>query len=142
MVLCQIYLQPGDFANGNPSFYQINTSGQKHIVLLGMSYVQTSGTSVKTIGLVSNMLRVNRGPYPYFIFSTQQGNLIVGSGSKDIHFNTNVNGNLDINLVDVATNTFPLNFISCIVYLDIQDIENEPLPIQHYTHEKIKHKEK
>ena len=148
MVLTQIYLQAADFANGNPSLYQINTWGQKHIVLLGISYVQTNAATTKTIGLQSNLLRVTRGPFPYFIFSTAQSNFIVSPGQTDIAFDSNVNGNLDLNLVDVATNAFPANFVSCIVYLDVQDIPNEPLPVQHYKHEhphkhhQIKHSEK
>ena len=144
MVLAQIYLQAADFANGISTLYQLNAWGQKHIVLLGISYVQTAGASTKTIGLQSNLLRVNCGPYPYFIFSTQQSNFVISPGQTDIRFESNMSGNLDINLVDLATNAFPANFVSCILYLDIQGVPNHPLPEQHFKHSgiTIKHSEK
>lgn len=142
MVLAQIYLVAADFANGLPALYQLNAWGQKHIVLLGLSYVQTAGSSVKAIGLQSNMLRVNRGPYPYFIFSTQQANFIISPGQTDIRFESNLNGNLDINLIDLSTKALPADFVSCILYLDIQDVPNPPLPEQHYKHSPAKHSEK
>ncbi len=129
MVFTQIFCQSADFqieggaAGFKPASYQLNCNGVKKVVLIGMSYVQTSGASVKAIGLKSNVLTVSRGQYPYLIFSSQQGNFVISPSTSQIEWNNvNLFGNIDIFFVDTATGAFPANFISCIIYLDIIDI--------------------
>jgi hypothetical protein len=127
-------MQAADFAGNLSSLYQINSFGHKRIVLLGISYNQAAGSSTKNIALRSDLLRVQKGFYPYFLFTTQQSSFVISTGQSDIAFDSNINGNLDITFVDLATNVFPTNFVSCILYLDIQDIPNPPLLEQHYKH--------
>jgi hypothetical protein len=123
MVFAQIYCVAADFVNGQPKLYQLNVSGNKKIVLLGLSYKQNAGASSKNIGLQSNSLQVRQGQHNFLIFSTDQSNFNIAGGNHKIVFdNVNLNGNIDINFIDHATNIFPGGFNSAIIYLDIVDI--------------------
>ena len=123
MVFAQIYCVAADFANNQPKLYQLNISGNKKIVLLGLTYKQTSGATSKNIGLQSNSLQVRQGQHNFLIFSTDQSPFIIAGGDHKIAFdNVNLNGNIDINFIDHSTNVFPVGFNSAIIYLDIVDI--------------------
>ena len=143
MVFTQIYLKLADFQtagvlNGLVKYVQLNTNGMKKINLIGLNYVQDPGAGVKSIALVSDTLKLTRGNSTYFIFSTNQSNFVISPGTAHIVFNTHLVGNIDINLIDVATNAFPANFLFFILYLDIEDIPMLPLPEQHYKHPELK----
>jgi hypothetical protein len=121
MVFAQIYCVAADFANNQPKLYQLNISGNKKIVLLGLTYKQ--GGLSKNIGLQSNSLQVRQGQHNFLIFSTDQSNFNIAGGDHKIVFdNVNLNGNIDINFIDHATNNFPTGFNSAIIYLDIVDM--------------------
>jgi hypothetical protein len=138
MVFTQIFCQASDFPTNTPKLFQLNCNGTKKIVLLGLSYLQNGVASNKMVGLISNLLTVARGQYPYLIFTANQANLIL-AGSTQIEFNNvNLFGNIDILFVDMATGAFPVNFTSCVIYLDIIDIPNPELPYQHYKHPELK----
>ena len=124
MVFAQIFCVAADFANNQPKIYQLNISGNHRIVLLGLTYKQTGGASFKNIGLVSNSLMVRGGQHSFLLFSTEdQSNFNIAGGEHKICFeNVNLNGNIDINFIDHATNVFPANFTSAIIYLDIVNI--------------------
>jgi hypothetical protein len=122
MVFAQIFCVAADFSNNQPKQYQLNISGNKKIVLLGLTYKQSNGASFKNIGLQSNSLQVRQGQHNFLIFSTEQSPFIIAGGEHKIEFtNVNLNGNIDINFIDHATNIFPSNFISAIINLDIVD---------------------
>ncbi len=123
MVFAQIFCVAADFVNNQPKQYQLNISGNKKIVLLGLTYRQSNGASFKNIGLLSDSLQVRQGQHNFLIFSTEQSPFIIAGGEHKIAFdNVNLNGNIDINFIDHATNTFPTSFNSAIIYLDIVDI--------------------
>ena len=117
MVLCQVYLSTAAnllYAIGVPP-------GRKRAELVGIYYTQTD-TVARNIVIVSNTIKVRYGNNSNFIFSS-----VVSTQVKqmfNVVFDMTVNGNLDIQLVDLTTGVAPVNFSSCILYFDISDFEN------------------
>lgn len=116
MVLCQLLITDPSIRS-----YCINTYGRKRVQILKLDYRYTAGGSDKIIVLQSNILRLPLSNYPWFAFSPNNAHQI-GNLHGDIVFDdVNIDGNLDLNILDFDTGAAPANFTTMIITLDITD---------------------
>jgi len=115
MVLCQVYT-----TDATSQLYTINVFGKKKVKIVKIDYIWT-GTD-KIIVLKSNILRVPYGNAPYFMFANNS-NHQVGNVHADLEFDCNFSGNLDLEVIDMATGTQPAGFVKLCLSLDITDAE-------------------
>ena len=116
MVLTQIVITTA--AN---TLYAIGVpSGRRNVKVVCISYVQ-SDTTARNIVLVSNTFKIRFGNNSNIIFNSVYLSQVKQIG--DFEFTADFSGNVDIALQDLATGIAPVNFTSCILYLDISDKE-------------------
>lgn len=116
MVLCQVYT-----ATALNNLLSIGINGHKKIRIVRIDYAYTAGND-KVVQLQSNILRIPYGNTQWFTMSTNPNHQI--SNIHDgIEFDTYINGNLDLSIVDVATGVAPVGFTSLSMLLDINDAE-------------------
>ena len=118
MVLCQIYT-----TDATAQTYAINVFGRKKVKIVKVDYVYTAGGTDKIVALKSNFLRIPLGNYPNFCFATNPNNQ-VGNVHSELELEVkDFNGNIDLEVLDTATNTQPAGFTKLCLSLDITDIE-------------------
>ena len=116
MVLCQVVVTQANF---NDKLYPINVFGQKKIRLLKIDYSYT-GSTVYFIQIRSNILRIPTGNSPFLLF-VNNPNYQTGNISNHIEWNSNLNGNLDLDIVEFTTQLTPAGFVQLVLTFDISD---------------------
>lgn len=110
MVLCQVYT-----TTALNNLLSIGISGHKKVKIIRIDYAGTSAV----IQLQSNILRVPYGNTPWLTINTNAAYQI-SNIHDDIEFDTYINGNLDLNIVDVNGGA-PAGFSSLSMLLEIND---------------------
>ena len=116
MVLCQVVINQ---ANYNEKLYPINVFGQKKIKLLKIDYSYT-GSTVYFLQIRSNILRIPTGNSPYLVL-VNNPNYQIGNIHNEIEWNANINGNLDLDIVEFSTQATPAGFVQLVLTFDISD---------------------
>jgi len=112
MVLCQIYI-----TNPTNQLIPIGVNGRKKVKIVRIDFSYTANND-KVVQLQSSILRVPYGNVAYITMSNNPNHQI-SNISNDMIFDTNINGNLDLNIIDVATGLAPAGFVSFMLLLDI-----------------------
>jgi hypothetical protein len=116
MVLCQIYT-----TTALNNLLSVGISGRKKVRIVRIDYTGTANASIQ---LQSNILRVPYGNVPWFTFSSNPNHQI-GNIHNEIEFvDVNLNGNLDVSVVDATTGNAPAGFTALMMLLDITDYSN------------------
>lgn len=106
--------------------YNVGIFGRKKVRICGITYndddEKGNHTPSKLIVIKSDTLSLQYGTDRHFVFPSKQSNHY--SFNSDIEFICDFNGQLDIEIIDKATNTNPTTFTSLILYLDISDISD------------------
>lgn len=118
MVLCQIFITEPIPIN---LLIPIGVYGRKKVKIVKIDNVYTTNAD-RVIQLQSNILRVPYGNVPYLTFCTNPTHQ-VSNISDSMVFDANLNGNLDLSIINTATGIPPSGFTSFMMLLDITDFE-------------------
>ena len=132
MVLCQIYITPGGTAlpTANGKYQVVPVTGKCSIRVLNMVYHDTAGANThRLIQLVSDNLVFPYSPCRYLsLISNPVATLNYDVSYRDYSlYNTVLNGQLLLQVIDNATGVEPVNFTECLVSLDIEMIDKVAL---------------
>lgn len=116
MVLCQVFVKSTDTSN----LYNINVHGRKRVKIVGINYVDDQAAT-RNIIIQSNMLYSPLGNVPYIMFCNKP--VFNVKQYNDFELLCQLDGQLDIVVLDIATKATPASFTSMILYLDIEDYE-------------------
>lgn len=120
MVLAQIYIPPANLGV-RTNYYMGPLNGRYRVKLATLYYVDLAGGgNHKWIQIVSSKLNMSSGAQRYFTFINRSDHVI--QTHSDITFPDVdlIGGIIDIELIDVATNTQPANFGGCVLSFDIE----------------------
>jgi hypothetical protein len=116
MVLAQVFVQAGDASN----LYDIHVHGRKRVKVLGINYIDNLAAT-RNIIIQSNVLYSPFGNVPYIMFCNKPGYNV--KQYNDFELVCQMDGQLDITVLDYATKATPGGFASMILYLDIEDFD-------------------
>ena len=130
MVLVQILITPaaGGLSTASGKFQVVPITGKCSIRVLAVSYhdTATAGTS-RVIQVVSDNLYFAYSPLRFItLISNPLGYASVDKSLHDYHLkNQQLNGQLQLSVIDKATGAEPANFTNCLISLDIEQIDKE-----------------
>ena len=130
MVLVQILITPaaGGLSTASGKFQVVPISGKCSIRVLAISYHDTAdaGTN-RVIQIVSDNLYFAYSPLRYLtVMSNVAAYASVDQSLHDYHLkNQQLNGQLQLSVIDRATGAEPVNFTNCLISLDIEQIDKE-----------------
>lgn len=119
MVLVQILVT----SSNNNSYFVVPISGKCSIRILNVQYYDNSG-SARAIQLRSDLLYFPYSSAKYLTWlSNATGNMNVDQGFKEYNLqNVVLQGQLLLNVVDIATGITPVGFGNCIVSMQVESI--------------------
>ena len=130
MVLIQILITPGgsSLTTANKRFQVISVTGKCSIRVLNMVYADSAAaTTHRTIQVVSDNLYFPYSPLRYLtLISNPTAALNYDVSFKEYQLKDQVlNGQLLLQVVDKATGAEPDGFVSCLISLDVEQVDKE-----------------
>jgi len=130
MVLVQILITPsaGGLNTASGKFQVVPITGKCSIRVLAVSYHDSSAaTTNRVIQIVSDNLYFAYSPLRYItLMSNVSAYCPIDNSLHDYHLkNQQLNGQLQLSVIDKATGVEPVNFTNCLISLDIEQIDKE-----------------
>lgn len=129
MVFAQILITPaaGGLTTASGKFQVLPVTGKCSIRVLNIQYYDTAGSVNRVIQIVSDNLYFPYSPLKYLtVMSNPVANLNVDQSFLDYHLrNQQLNGQIQLSIIDRATGVEPANFLNCLISLDIEQIDRQ-----------------
>lgn len=130
MVFAQILITPaaGGLTTASGKFQVLPVSGKCSIRVLSIQYHDTAASSTnRVIQIVSDNLYFPYSPLKYLtVMSNPAANVSVDQSYLDYHLrNQQLNGQIQLSIIDRATGVEPANFSNCLISLDIEQIDKQ-----------------
>jgi hypothetical protein len=121
MPLCQFYITPSN----NGSDFSIPVSGDANIKVINVQYYNTNSSSAHHVVQVrSDVLRFPYSSLGYLtIFTGAVSTVNFDTGKNEYSINkANLNGRMNLNIVDYNTGAQPTHFGGCLLTLEIEKL--------------------
>lgn len=122
MPLCQFYISP----TTNGSDFVIPVSGKANVRVISVQYYNTNSSSAHyVIQIQSDVLRFPASSLPYLTFFSGTGSPSIGFDSSHREYSINglnLQGKMNLSVVDVNTGATPTHFGGCLLTLEIENL--------------------
>lgn len=122
MPLCQFYINPSN----NGTDFVVPVSGHANISVLSIQYYNSNNASAHhVVQIRSDVLRFQASSLPYLTFFSGTGSPSLGfdSGRREFSLKgVNLQGKLNLEIVDLATGLQPTHFGGCLLSLEIENL--------------------
>jgi hypothetical protein len=122
MPLCQFYINPSN----NASDFIVPVSGKANVRVISVQYYNTNSSSAHyVVQIRSDVLRFQASSLPYLTFFSGTGSPSIGFDSSHREYSINglnLQGKIQLEVVDLATGAQPTHFGGCLLTLEIENL--------------------
>jgi hypothetical protein len=115
----------------NGTYFTVPFSGTCNVQLLGYQYHSTNNASNLVIEIRSDILRLNNSQSPHFSFlNNYSSSANIDNSTNGFHLRgVQLNGQIQLTIVNRATGATPTGFTGLILNLDIEEVSTKVAPL-------------